>query len=146
MGRKKKIALVAHDHRQADLLDWAELHRETLARHTLFGTGQVGRLIAETLGLDVHALLSAPLGGDEQLGAMIGEGGLDLLVLLWDPLPPPTRDPDVKALLRIAVLYDVPTECNRATADFLVSSTLLREPYERLVAEDAIAPMDFRPT
>jgi methylglyoxal synthase len=147
MGRKKKIALVAHDHRKRDLLEWARFNRETLARHTLFGTGTTGRLLAGTLELDVHALLSGSLGGDQQIGAMIAEGGLDLLVFFWDPLAPLPHDPDVKALLRIAVLYNVPTACNRATADFLVSSVLLREPYERIVGvESATAPMDFRPT
>jgi methylglyoxal synthase len=146
MGRKKKMALVAHDHRKTDLLEWARFNREALARHTLFGTGTTGRLLAGALELDVHALLSGPLGGDQQIGAMIAEGGLDLLVFFWDPLAPLPHDPDVKALLRIAVLYDVPTACNRATADFLVSSVLLCEPYERTVAvEAATAPTDLRP-
>jgi methylglyoxal synthase len=147
MARKKKIALVAHDHRETYLLEWARFNRETLARHTLFGTGTTGRLLAGALELDVHALLSGPLGGDQQIGAMIAEGGLDLLVFFWDPLAPLPRDPDVEALLRTAVLYDVPTACNRATADFLVSSVLLCERYERTVAVDAAtAPMDLRPT
>lgn len=145
MGRKKKIALVAHDHCRADLLEWSRFNRETLAPHTLFGTGTTGRLLAGTLDLDVHSLLSGPLGGDQQLGAMIAEGGLDLLVFFWDPLAPLPHDPDVRTLLRTAVLYDVPTACNRATADFLVSSVLLCEPYERIVADEATAPMDLRP-
>lgn len=145
MGRKKKIALLAHYQCEQDLLEWVRSHREALAHHTLFGTGATGLLLAEALALDVHALLSGPLGGDEQLGAMIAGGGLDLVVLFCDPLAPQPSDPDAKALLRAAVLYDVPTACNRATADFLVSSVLLREPYERSVASEAAsAPMDFR--
>ncbi len=132
MGSRKNIALVAHDHRKADLLEWARFNRGTLSGHTLFGTGTTGRLIADDVGLEVNTLLSGPLGGDQQIGAMIAEGELDLLVFFWDPLEPLPHDPDVKALLRIAVLYNVPTACNRATADFLVSSSLLDEPYERV--------------
>lgn len=135
MEARKHIALVAHDHKKADLLEWARYNRGTLQRHALYGTGTTGRLVAEELGLEVEALLSGPLGGDQQIGAMIAEGGLDLLVFFWDPLEPLPHDPDVKALLRIAVLYNVPTACNRATADFLVSSTLMREPYERRVMD-----------
>ncbi len=131
MGTRKNIALVAHDHRKADLLEWARFNRGTLSGHTLFGTGTTGRLIADDVGLEVNTLLSGPLGGDQQIGAMIAEGELDLLVFFWDPLEPLPHDPDVKALLRIAVLYNVPTACNRATADFLVSSALMKEPYER---------------
>jgi methylglyoxal synthase len=132
METRKRIALVAHDHRKADLLDWSRYNQATLARHALIGTGTTGRLIADELGLEVNTLLSGPLGGDQQIGAMIAEGELDLLVFFWDPLEPLPHDPDVKALLRIAVLYNVPTACNRATADFLVSSSLMKEPYERM--------------
>jgi methylglyoxal synthase len=137
MEKRKRIALVAHDHRKADLLDWARYNQATLARHVLFGTGTTGRLIADELGLEVNTLLSGPLGGDQQIGAMIAKGELDLLVFFWDPLEPLPHDPDVKALLRIAVLYNVPTACNRATADFLVSSSLTEEEYERMLILDA---------
>lgn len=132
MEPRKRIALVAHDHRKADLLEWARFNRETLSRHHLYGTGTTGRLVAEALDLPVNALLSGPLGGDQQVGARIAEGTLDLLIFFWDPLAPLPHDPDVKALLRIAVLYNVPTACNRATADFLVSSALMSEPYARI--------------
>lgn len=132
MEKRKRIALVAHDHRKRDLVDWARYNQATLAQHTLFGTGTTGRLIAGELGLEVNTLLSGPLGGDQQIGARIAEGELDLLVFFWDPLEPLPHDPDVKALLRIAVLYNVPTACNRATADFLVSSSLMKEEYERI--------------
>ncbi len=129
MEAKKRIALVAHDNKKEDLLDWARFNQGTLSRHELYGTGTTGKLVQDRLGLPVHRLLSGPLGGDQQLGALIAEGKLDVLVFFWDPLEPLPHDTDVKALLRIAVLYNVPTACNRATADFIVSSHLLAEPY-----------------
>jgi methylglyoxal synthase len=137
---RKRIALVAHDNRKKDLLEWAEFNEGTLSRHTLYGTGTTGRLVEEKLGLPVHRLLSGPLGGDQQLGALIAEGKLDVLVFFWDPLEPHPHDTDVKALLRIAVLYDIPTACNRATADFLVSSPLLAVDYVRRPAPQASPP------
>ncbi len=140
MGPRKSIALVAHDNRKADLLDWASYNRGTLERHLLYATGTTGGMIAEKLGLDVHRLLSGPLGGDQQTGALIAEGKLDLLIFFWDPLEPQPHDPDVKALLRIAVLWNIPTACNRATADFLVSSPLLGERYERSLEDRSSSP------
>jgi methylglyoxal synthase len=137
MGPRKHIAVVAHDNRKADLLEWATYNKGTLARHLLYATGTTGGMIAEKLGLDVHRLLSGPLGGDQQIGALIAEGKLDLLIFFWDPLEPQPHDPDVKALLRIAVLWNIPTACNRATADFLVSSPLLSERYERSLEDHA---------
>jgi methylglyoxal synthase len=128
---------VAHDNRKADLLAWASYNKGTLDRHVLYATGTTGRLINEQLGLGVHRLLSGPLGGDQQIGALIAEGKLDLLIFFWDPLEPQPHDPDVKALLRIAVLWNIPTACNRATADFLVSSPLLGERYERSLEDHA---------
>jgi methylglyoxal synthase len=127
----KRIALVAHDNRKKDMLEWAEFNKGTLSGHALYGTGTTGRMVEEKLGLPVRRLLSGPLGGDQQLGALIAEGKLDVLVFFWDPLEPHPHDTDVKALLRIAVLYDIPTACNRATADFLVSSPLLATDYVR---------------
>ena len=129
MEVRKRVALVAHDNKKEDLLDWARFNQGTLSRHELFGTGTTGKLIHERLGLDVHRLLSGPLGGDQQLGALIAEGKLDVLIFFWDPLEPQPHDTDVKALLRIAVLYNIPTACNRATADFIVSSHLMAETY-----------------
>jgi methylglyoxal synthase len=129
MEVRKRVALVAHDNKKEDLLDWARFNLGTLSRHELFGTGTTGKLIHSRLGLDVHRLLSGPMGGDQQLGAMIAEGKLDVLIFFWDPLEPHPHDTDVKALLRIAVLYNIPTACNRATADFIVSSHLMAETY-----------------
>ena len=122
---RRRIALVAHDHKKADLIEWAEFNRGTLARHNLVATGTTGRMLQEKVGLDVKCLQSGPLGGDMQLGALITEGDIDLLVFFWDPLEPQPHDPDVRALLRIAVVYNTPTACNRATADYLISSPLL---------------------
>jgi methylglyoxal synthase len=134
MPRRKAIALVAHDNKKSDLLEWARYNRGSLAKHDLYGTGTTGRMVAEALGeLKVKLLLSGPLGGDQQIGAMIAGGELDALVFFWDPLEPQPHDPDVKALLRIAVLYNIPTACNRASADFVISSPLLAEEYERIV-------------
>jgi methylglyoxal synthase len=142
MPRRKAIALVAHDNKKADLLEWARYNRGSLEQHDLYGTGTTGKMIAEALGeLKVKRLLSGPLGGDQQIGAMIAAGELDALVFFWDPLEPQPHDPDVKALLRIAVLYNIPTACNRASADFVISSPLIVEEYERIVpAHQATRP------
>jgi methylglyoxal synthase len=134
MRRRKAIALVAHDHKKADLLEWARFNRGSLAQHSLFGTGTTGQMVSDALEeLRVELLLSGPLGGDQQIGAMIAAGELDALIFFWDPLEPQPHDPDVKALLRIAVLYNIPTACNRASADFLISSPLIVEEYDRIV-------------
>ncbi len=132
MGTRKRIALIAHDHRKQDLLEWARFNRGSLAEHELFGTGTTGQMIGDELGLEITRLLSGPLGGDQQIGAMIAGGQLDCMIFFWDPLEPLPHDPDIKALLRIAVLYNIPTACNRATADFMISSSLMLEEYDRI--------------
>ena len=129
MKERKRIGLVAHDAKKPQLLDWARAHRAILAGHILFGTGTTGGLIAEQTGLPVTLLKSGPLGGDQQLGAMIAEGKLDALVFFSDPLSAMPHDVDVKALVRLSTLYDVVLACNRATADFVISSPLFAETY-----------------
>jgi methylglyoxal synthase len=133
MGVKKRIALIAHDGRKKDMLEWAQHNASTLRKHVLFATGSTGGLIQEEAGLSIHRFMSGPLGGDQQIGAKIAEGDLDILIFFWDPLQPQPHDPDVKALLRIAVLHNIPTASNRSTADFLLTSSLMNEPYDRIV-------------
>lgn len=128
--KRKRIALVAHDNKKADLLDWARFNRGTLTRHSLFGTGTTGSLIENELDVPVTQYKSGPLGGDQQIGAAISDGDIDLLIFFWDPLEPQPHDPDIKALLRLAVLYNIPTASNRSTADFIISSPLMLEEYE----------------
>ena len=125
MAPRKKVALVAHDNMKTALLEWARFNRGTLSKHELFATGTTGALIAKELDLPIHRFLSGPLGGDQQIGAAIAEGRIDFVIFFWDPLEPHPHDVDVKALLRIAVVYNVPMACNRATADYVLSSPLL---------------------
>ena len=139
MGARTRIALIAHDNCKPDLLAWARFNRETLARHDLCATGTTGALLARELALDVVRFRSGPLGGDQQIGAAIVDGRLDFVIFFWDPLNQHPHDPDVKALLRIAVVYNIPIACNRATADFILSSPLLERSYARLVSE-VVAP------
>jgi methylglyoxal synthase len=124
-NQPKRIALVAHDDRKGDLLDWAEYNRAILARHDLYATGTTGRLLAERLGVQVTRFQSGPLGGDQQIGALIASGDLDMLVFFWDPMSSQPHDSDVKALVRIAVVWNIPIACNRTSADYLITSPLL---------------------
>ncbi|MFN2564434.1 MAG: methylglyoxal synthase [Gemmatimonadaceae bacterium] len=144
MSARKRIALIAHDNCKTDLLDWARYNRDTLAAHELYATGTTGRILSAQLGLDITCFRSGPLGGDQQVGAGIVEGKIDFVIFFWDPLEPHSHDVDVKALLRIAVVYNVPIACNRATADFMLSSPLMREDYRRplSVDEEARRPDD----
>jgi len=132
---RKRIALVAHDNKKRDLLEWARFNRDLLAQHELFATGTTGTLLEEVLRTPVVKLQSGPLGGDQQIGAKIAEGTIDFVIFFWDPLEPQPHDPDVKALLRIAVVWNIPVACNRASADFMISSPLMSSSYERLLPD-----------
>ncbi len=131
MSPKKKIALVAHDEKKHDLLEWARFNKELLKQYDLSATGTTGKLLEEELGIDINKLQSGPLGGDQQIGAMIAAGEIDLLVFFWDPLTLQPHDSDVRALLRIAVVWNIPVACNRASADFMITSPLLSSTYQR---------------
>lgn len=130
---RKRIALVAHDNMKADLVEWALYNRAVLAGHDLLATGTTARILERELELSVSGLQSGPLGGDQQLGGLIADQQVDLLIFFWDPLEPQPHDPDVKALLRVAVVWNLPVACNRASADFMVSSPLLDGVYRRIV-------------
>ena len=131
MPQRKRLALVAHDHKKVELIEWARWNREALKYHEIYATGTTGKILSDELGITVHCLKSGPLGGDQQIGAKIAEGLVDFLVFFWDPLHPMPHDPDVKALLRIAVVWNIPIACNRASADFMISSPLMAGSYAR---------------
>lgn len=134
MHKKKRIALIAHDNKKKALIEWARFNRDLLAKHELFATGTTGGLLTSELGLNVTRFQSGPLGGDQQVGAKIAEGGIDFVIFFSDPLSPHPHDVDVKALLRIAVVYNVPIACNRSSADFMISSQLMNSEYSRIVS------------
>ncbi len=135
LGQKKKIALIAHDNKKQDLVEWAKYNRDTLAQHIVMATGTTGKLIEDLLNIEVIKLQSGPLGGDQQIGAKIAEGEVDFVIFFWDPLEPQPHDPDVKALLRLAVVWNIPIACNRSSADFMFSSQLMNDEYPRLVPD-----------
>ena len=135
VGRRKRIGLVAHDNKKRDLIEWSRYNRILLEGHDLVATGTTGTLLEDAIGVGIEKLQSGPLGGDQQLGALISEGDIDLLVFFWDPLEPQPHDPDVRALLRIAVVWNIPIACNRASADFMISSPLMTSDYARTVPD-----------
>ncbi|MDR1936455.1 MAG: methylglyoxal synthase [Candidatus Accumulibacter sp.] len=131
----KRIALVAHDNKKKDLLEWALYNRDLLVQHQLCATGTTGMLLERALDTHIDKLRSGPLGGDQQIGAKIAEGEIDFILFFWDPLEPQPHDPDVKALLRLAVVWNIPVACNRASADFMISSPLMNDDYERILPD-----------
>lgn len=135
LSARKRIGLVAHDHKKDDLLEWAVYNRRLLVAHELIATGTTGTLLEEALGIGILKLQSGPLGGDLQIGALIADAAIDLLVFFWDPLAAQPHDPDIKALLRIAMVWNIPVACNRATADFLISSPLMTSDYARALPD-----------
>ena len=126
----RRIAVVAHDNKKRELIEWIKVHHESMAKFEIYATGTTGAMVEREVGLRVIRLHSGPLGGDQQIGALIAEGKIDMLVFFWDPLEPLPHDPDIKALLRIAVVWNIPVACNRTTADFLMSSPLLFSDYK----------------
>ncbi|GAC1447784.1 MAG: methylglyoxal synthase [Ktedonobacterales bacterium] len=147
MRQQKRIALVAHDNKKRDLLEWARFNRPVLAQHVLYATETTGELLEHELGVDISKLRSGPMGGDQQIGAMIAQGELDLLVFFWDPLQSLPHEPDVRALLRVAVVWNIPVACNRASADFIISSPMMAPAYQGFVPEfaDAVAAVAGEP-
>ena len=131
----KRIALVAHDNMKDEIIEWAIYNKTALSKHRLFATGTTGTLLEAALGQPITKFLSGPLGGDQQIGASIAEGKLDALIFFWDPMEAQPHDPDIKALLRVAATWNIPTACNRATADFLLTSPLMYQEYETILAD-----------
>jgi methylglyoxal synthase len=135
MEKDKRIALVAHDNKKQTLVEWARFNRDLLAHHSIYATGTTGEMLEQELDFKITKLQSGPLGGDQQIGAKIADGEIDFLIFFWDPLEPQPHDPDVKALLRMAVVWNIPIACNRSTADFMISSPLMDAEYDRLVPD-----------
>lgn len=135
LKKRKRISLVAHDHKKADLIDWCIYNKDVLAMHELFSTGTTGKLLEEALNTPVVKLMSGPLGGDQQIGAMIAEGEIDVMIFFWDPMEAQPHDSDVKALLRLGVAWNIPLACDRATADFILTSPLMHEEYEAILPD-----------
>jgi methylglyoxal synthase len=135
LGAKKVIAMVAHDNKKKDIIEWAEYNKSALSYHELVATGTTGKMLEEQLNRPVKKLLSGPLGGDQQIGSMIAEGKIDALIFFWDPMEAQPHDPDIKALLRVAVTWNIPFACDRATADFLLTSPLMHESYACIIPD-----------
>ena len=135
LNSRKRIAMVAHDNKKAEIIEWAIYNKSTLSKHRLYATGTTGTLLEAALGQSVTKFLSGPLGGDQQIGSKIAEGKLDVLIFFWDPMEAQPHDPDIKALLRVAATWNIPVACDRATADFLLTSPLMHQEYETFLPD-----------
>jgi methylglyoxal synthase len=135
MSGSKRIALVAHDNKKSELIEWAVYNKAALGRHRLYATGTTGKLLEHALGQPISRFLSGPLGGDQQIGSRIAEGKIDVLIFFWDPMEAQPHDPDIKALLRLGVVWNIPIACDRATADFMLTSPLMYEDYEIILPD-----------
>lgn len=135
LGATKNIALIAHDNKKKDLVEWCSKHKTDLLPHKLYATGTTGMIIEKETGLVINKLLSGPLGGDQQVGALITEGNVDVMIFFWDPFEPLPHDPDVKALLRIAAVWNIPIACNQSSADFVIASPLFNSTSERMIPD-----------
>lgn len=132
---RKRIALIAHDHKKNELIEWAVYNKDALRKHQLSATGTTGKLLEDALDISVHRFLSGPLGGDQQIGAAIAEGKIDVIIFFWDPMEALPHDPDIKALLRLAVAWNILVACDRATADFILTSPLMFQEYETILPD-----------
>jgi methylglyoxal synthase len=135
MNARKRVALIAHDNKKSELIEWAIYNKNALARHRLYATGTTGKMLEDALDQSVTKYLSGPLGGDQQIGARISEGKIDVLIFFWDPMEAQPHDPDIKALLRLGVVWNIPIACDRATADFLLTSPLMYEEYQVILPD-----------
>jgi methylglyoxal synthase len=135
LENRKRIALVAHDNKKTEIIEWAKYNRITLSKHELYATGTTGTLLEDALDVSVRKLLSGPLGGDQQIGALIAEGRIDVLIFFWDPMSAQPHDPDIKALLRLGVVWNIPIACDRSTADFILTSPLMHQEYEVILPD-----------
>lgn len=134
---RKRIAMVAHDHKKAEMIEWAVYNKTVLAKHRMYATGTTGTLLENALDQSVTKFMSGPLGGDQQIGSKLAEGKIDVLIFFWDPMEAQPHDPDIKALLRLAVVWNIPIACDRATADFILTSPLMHEPYDAILPDYA---------
>jgi methylglyoxal synthase len=141
---RKKIALIAHDNKKVDLLDWVKSNRQILLKHELSATGTTGKLLEKELDCEITVFESGPLGGDQQIGSRIAEGCIDFLIFFWDPLEPLPHDPDIKALLRVAAVWNIPVACNRTSADFMISSPLMAKEYRRMLPDYEVYRQRFK--
>jgi len=135
LGKRKRIALVAHDHKKVDMIDWVTFNKDVLSKHELFATGTTGKLVEDALDRSIKKLLSGPLGGDQQIGSMIAGNEIDMVIFFWDPMEAQAHDTDVKALLRICAVWNIPMACDRATADFMITSHFMQDEYEIIIPD-----------